>query len=195
MHTVKCVTVADRGVGKTCLLISYTSHSFPDEYIPTTFETLCSNLIIDSKPVRLDLFDTQGHEEYDRLRPLSYSDADVFLICFSVVSFVTYEHVKTKWIKEVRQHCPNAKVLIVGTKIDLRDDPVTVQRMKENKEEVVSHEMGRLLAEEIGKGVPYLECSARTQRGVKEVFEEAVRLVVTPSLTETPTEEGTCVIL
>jgi len=61
-----------------------------------------------------------------RLRPLSYPQTDVFLICFSLVSPASYENVRAKWFPEVSHHCPNTPVILVGTKLDLRDDPVKI---------------------------------------------------------------------
>jgi len=61
-----------------------------------------------------------------RLRPLSYPQTDVFLICFSLVSPASYENVRAKWFPEVSHHCPNTPVILVGTKLDLRDDPVSL---------------------------------------------------------------------
>jgi Ras-related C3 botulinum toxin substrate 1 len=196
MHNVKCVCVGDSGVGKTCLLIAYTSNAFPDDYIPTTFETYCANLIVSRKPVRLDIFDTHGHEEYDRLRPLSYPDTHVFIVCFSVVTPVSFDHVRTKWIGEVRTHSPAAKILLVGTKCDLRSDAATVQRMKEDKVECVTMERGQELAKEM-KLDGYVEVSARTQLGLKDVFEKAVSAVVCGVDTPPPApdaEESSCSI-
>ena len=63
-----------------------------------------------------------GQEEYDRLRPLSYPQTDVFLMCFSVTSPASFENVKDKWFLEVHHHCPGVPFLIVGTQIDLRED-------------------------------------------------------------------------
>ena len=196
MHTVKCVVVGDSGVGKTCLLIAYTSNSFPEDYIPTTFELFCANLMIQSKSVRIDLWDTRGHEEYDRLRPISYSDTDVFLLCFSVVSVVTFDHIRTKWIDEVRRHSPTSKVFLVGTKTDLRNDPATLERLKDEKVDCVTLEKGQELARELGV-CGYVEVSARTQSGVKDVFEKAATAVLCPSAspsTPASSDDVSCVV-
>jgi hypothetical protein len=52
--------------------------------------------MVDGKTISLGLWDTAGQEDYDRLRPLSYPQTDVFLICFSLVSPPSFENVKTK---------------------------------------------------------------------------------------------------
>jgi len=52
--------------------------------------------MVDGKPISLGLWDTAGQEDYDRLRPLSYPQTDVFLICFSIVSRASFDNVKAK---------------------------------------------------------------------------------------------------
>jgi hypothetical protein len=71
-------------------------------------------MVCDGVPVSLGLWDTAGQEDYDRLRPLSYPQTDVFLICFSVVSPSSFENVTSKWCPEIKHHCPDAPILLIG---------------------------------------------------------------------------------
>ncbi|VVC25153.1 Small GTPase superfamily, Rho type,Small GTP-binding protein domain,P-loop containing nucleoside [Cinara cedri] len=176
---IKCVVVGDGTVGKTCMLISYTTDSFPGEYVPTVFDNYSAPMVVDSIPVSLGLWDTAGQEDYDRLRPLSYPQTDVFLVCFSVASPSSFENVVSKWYPEIKHHCPDAPMILVGTKIDLREDKETLNILSEQGLSPIKREQGQKLANKI-RAVKYLECSALTQRGLKLVFDEAVRSVLRP---------------
>ncbi|CAL8127367.1 unnamed protein product [Orchesella dallaii] len=176
---IKCVVVGDGTVGKTCMLISYTTDSFPGEYVPTVFDNYSAPMVVDGIPVSLGLWDTAGQEDYDRLRPLSYPQTDVFLVCFSIVSPSSYENVTSKWFPEIKHHCPDAPILLIGTKLDLRDDKETLAQLNEQGLSPIKREQGQRLANKI-RAVKYLECSALTQRGLRQVFDEAVRAVLRP---------------
>ena len=127
--------------------------------------------MIGDDPYTLGLFDTAGQEDYDRLRPLSYPQTDVFLVCFSVTSPASFENVREKWFPEVHHHCPGVPCLIVGTQVDLRDAPAVIEKLARQKQRPVSIDMGERLARELG-AVKYVECSALTQKGLKNVFDE-----------------------
>ena len=66
--------------------------------------------------VSLGLWDTAGQEDYDRLRPLSYPQTDVFVLCFSVISPTSYTNITNKWMPEIRHHCPDTPVILCGKK-------------------------------------------------------------------------------
>ena len=177
MQNIKCVVVGDGTVGKTCLLMSYTTNAFPTEYIPTVFDNYAANVMVDNRPINLGLWDTAGQEDYDRLRPLSYPQTDVFLVCFAINNPTSFRNVKSKWIEEVRQHAPKTPFILVGTKMDTRNNRDALQALEANREVPVTKAQGQQLCEEL-KGYKYMECSAMTQEGLKQVFDEAIRCVI-----------------
>ena len=190
--TIKCVVVGDGAVGKTCLLISYTQNKFPSEYVPTVFDNYAVNVMIGGEPILLGLYDTAGQEEYDRMRPLSYPEANVFLVCFNTVNPSSFENVKAKWLPEVKLHCPKVPILLVGTQMDLRDNQATLDKLAKNKSKPVSQEMGDRLAKEL-KMVKYAECSALTQKGLKDVFDDAIMAALEPE--PEPPKKGCCLLM
>ena len=107
-------------------------------------------------------FCSAGQEEYDSMRLLSYPLTDIFLICYAVVSPDSYENVQYKWHKEVETHGAGAPYMLVGTKIDMRDDPAIIAELKSKNQSIKSKDDGEELKRRIG-AVKYVECSALTQ--------------------------------
>ena len=173
MNSIKCVVVGDGAVGKTSLLIRYTTKSFPEEYIPTIFENYSTNVELDGKTHVLSLWDTAGQEEYDKIRPLSYRQSNVVVVCFSLDSLVSLDNVRTKWHPEVNIYCPKVPILLVGTKMDIRDKWEN-EKQKGTEQRGVRYSAGNQMSDEI-EAVNYVECSALTQEGVEKVFHEALR--------------------
>jgi small GTP-binding protein len=129
-----------------------------------------------------------GQEDYDKLRPLSYPDTDVFLCCFSVVDPTSLENVKARWLPELRHHCPTVPVVLVGTKTDMRDEPEYLRKQKVSNPnfEPITFE-NAVKVQKATNCVAYVECSAKTQKGLKNVFIKCIEVVLKPEPKEQPT--------
>ena len=194
MENIKCVVAGDGTVGKTCLLVSYTTNAYDDTYIPTVFDTYYTNVMVDKSVVNLGLWDTAGQEDYDRLRPLSYPQTDVFLLCYSVVSPASFDNIRTKWFPEIQHHALRVPFILVGTKIDLREDSDTLSRLRQKNQRPMAPEQAGALAAELG-AFRSLECSALTQQGLKQVFDESIRCVLASHAKPKRKPVGTCLVL
>ncbi|KAG2145441.1 ras family-domain-containing protein [Suillus bovinus] len=167
----KLVIVGDGACGKTSLLCSFALGEFPKEYQPTIFENYVAEIRLDGKPVQLALWDTAGQEEYERLRPLSYSKSHVILIAFAIDTPDSLDNVSVKWIEEVRSICgPTIPILLVGCKADLRPTSPNSPDI----DNFVSRAEAERVASMIGARA-YKECSALKIEGVDDVFEAATR--------------------
>lgn len=170
----KCLLVGDGVCGKTCLFMVFSKDEFPESYSNPIFEKYVTDYEVDGKQIELTVQDTPGQEDYGRLRTMHYTDTDVVLICFSIDSHSTLESVQANWVPEVNDFCPNAPIVLVGIKKDTRNDPSEIKRLHEMKREPVTSQEGQAMAKEI-QAFAYIECSAKTKEGVKEVFETAAR--------------------
>ena len=128
-------------------------------------------------------------------------------MCFSVDSPDSLENIPEKWTPEVKHFCPNVPIILVGNKKDLRNDPATIKgssfftfsisfilnvcfkfsELAKMKQEPVKPEEGRAMAEKIS-AFAYLECSAKSKEGVREVFETATRAALQVNILWIPFE-------
>ena len=162
MKDVKIVLVGDDAVGKTSLAITYSTGKFPKDYIPTVTDTFEKTQVQGGEGHTISVWDTAGADDYDRLRPLSYPQTSLFLVCFSVTNRGSFDSVSQKWIHEISNYTPEAKWVLVGTKSDLRSE-----------HGVVTQQEALALVERY-KGSGYVECSSLNQADISGVFEKAV---------------------
>lgn len=101
-------------------------------------------------------------------------------MCYSVASPSSFENIRGKWYPEIAHHCPGVPIILVGTQSDLRRDRATLEKLARFKLSPISVESGRKMAKEIG-AVKYVECSALTQEGLKDVFDEAIMAALYPA--------------
>ncbi|XP_034186466.1 ras-related C3 botulinum toxin substrate 1 [Osmia lignaria lignaria] len=170
---IKVVLVGDGAVGKTSLVVSYSTNGFPGEYVPTAFDNYNVVVNVDGQPVNIQLCDTAGQDDFDPLRSLCYPETDVFLVCFSVVCPSSYHSVTSHWVNEVKKYCPNAPIIMVGTKSDLRSDVHLMLQLARYGQTPITTTQGHQLAQRVG-AVSYVETSALTQHDLKEAFDQAI---------------------
>ncbi|KAI9312133.1 small GTPase superfamily [Dichotomocladium elegans] len=185
LNRKKIVLIGDGACGKTSLLIVYQKGKFPENYLPTVFENYITRLELgNSKSVELALWDTAGQEDYDRLRPLSYYETDVVLICFAVDNSISFQNVRDKWLPEVKHYCSrDVSRVLVGLKIDLRSTTPNA----------ISSAQGAELAKEIK--AKYCECSAKENRHVADVIRTAALVATKPRIPFIKKRRGACLIL
>lgn len=172
---LKAVFIGDGAVGKTFTLIGFVHDTYPEYYYPSTMDNYNLTQVYDGKSYRMSFWDTAAQDDYDRLRPLSYPQTDLFVICFSASSPDSYDHVRTKWIPEITHHCPGVPFMLLCCKSDLRGDESTVEALgtKYGRGTIGSDE-GAELASYIG-AMSYHECSALARDGIKIIPEEIIK--------------------
>ncbi|KNC55483.1 Rac1 GTP binding protein [Thecamonas trahens ATCC 50062] len=169
MQNIKLVVVGDDGVGKTNLLLTYTQNRYTGNtgYTPLVMDNYGgTNVMFGSTPVSLSMWDTTGCEDYDRLRPLSYPYTDVFLVCYSVASRTSFEHVASRFAPEITHHCGDAPRILVALKADIPEDDRTV-----------TYKDGQELADAIGAAA-FVEVSSLLHLGTDSETDSDLRTTV-----------------
>ncbi|KAF7701393.1 rho-related GTP-binding protein RhoF [Silurus meridionalis] len=174
---LKIVIVGDGGCGKTSLLMVYAKGDFPETYAPSVFEKYMTTVNHGGKEIQLNLYDTAGQDDYDRLRPISYQDADLILVCYDVTNPTSYDNVLIKWYPEVNHFCPGVPVILIGCKTDLRKDKEKIRKLRVLDLDPVTYIKGEETQKQMNATL-YLECSAKHRENVEDIFKEATKLAL-----------------
>jgi small GTP-binding protein len=177
MNSLKILVTGDGMVGKTSLLHRYAKNEFPEQHEATVFDTYSVQVNIGGQTWDLSLFDTAGQEDYDSLRPLTYGNADVFVLCYSCMKPEGIDNLVKKWLPEKEQYNKDAPYVLVGTKTDLRNDKeATAALLKASgKMPVFCEDVDKAPFKECKK---VLECSAKTGEGVRDVMNEIIKVAL-----------------
>lgn len=114
---------------------------------------------------------------------------------YSSVSPSSFESINNRWYPEVLQHCPNVPIVLAASKIDIRTDEETVERLAANRQAPITYEQGLALSKEIN-AAEFIERSALTRQGLTQVFDECMRCVADPgSKAQKQKQKSGCTLL
>merc|ERR1712137_1047510 len=170
---LKVVLVGDEVAKKTQLTLAFGNHPLCEGIPDVVYDNYKVDVTVDGNRHKVALWDTAGQEDYARLRPLSYPETNVFLLCFSVTSRKSFFNVAANWLPELVKFAVGVPIVLVGTNSD--------QGASTPPDQCVSVEEATQQASSLGF-MGYFECSQMTLTGVADVLEAAVRAALGNSL-------------
>ena len=193
--------VGDTKSGKTALLYTLSKGIFPTEYLPTVINNVNVRWTFKKEyQTTICFWDTPGNESMNStlrenggnntdltsgygLRISAYQNADVIIIAFPLHKLQALDQVRDKWHQEIKTHCPNAPIILVGTNMDKRDYFYTddylcrIDNIQNALDEVIDYKQGLKVAKDIG-AKKYLETSAQLRLGFEDLYNEICNLVI-----------------
>lgn len=168
MRTVKVVSVGETRVGKSCLLRRIVYDTFDENQSNTIGTGFLAKLVpTPSGTIQLQLWDTAGQEQFRSLASMYYQNAHVALLVYDITRRDTFTNL-SRWAGEVAANAPgNIHMILVGNKSDIGTRSVSREEARE---------FARTM-----RALAYLETSARTGAGVRELFQEVA--AVAPDVT------------
>jgi len=201
-RAIRCIVIGDAAVGKTTLLNALTMSSEKGESSISGEATRAYQefqkevTLAEDDVVDLMLVDTVGEEPNDKKLPQLYSKANVFLLCFSVISPSSMESIAEKWLPEIKKYAPpTAPLVLVGTKVDLRYDKTIVKRLAERGMEPITEKQGQSLQKQIG-AKEYFEVTASEIEVLDLLVTGVVREAVgKKAMKRKKKKDGRCIVM
>lgn len=156
IYKIKVILIGESNVGKTSLVLQFTHQSFANDYRPTIgLNLLDHKFSYLGNEMHMNIWDIASHKHFKRTRPSYYAGSNFALLVFDLTNRASFEKV-TEWRNEIRNFCGNIPVILIGNKLDLKD-----QRQ-------IHFEQGLKLAKELD--CPYMETSAMNSENVEDAF-------------------------
>ena len=172
---VKVVLIGESGVGKTSIIVQFTSGKFDQDQVSSLSAQFISKTIEFQnigKAVKFDIWDTAGQEKYRSLAKIFYKDARVICLVYDITDIKSFNEIKSYWYEMVKTHAGEDVLLaVVANKSDLFD----------NAE--VKNEEGEEFAKEIG--AIFQATSAKSDTGITNLFDNIGQKLFNPNLTST----------
>jgi len=168
-YSFKVLLIGDSGVGKSSLLMRFTTDKFDEEIVSTMHGMDAKEKDVttaDGKTVRLSLWDTAGQERMGFLTSSYYRGAQGIIIVYDITNADSYKNIPN-WLAEIERYAYNSAVkILVGNKTDLEDN--RAKEVSRNRaQEYASDELN----------VQYVETSAKTGENVTEAFMKLVEKI------------------
>lgn len=167
--TFKFIVVGDTGVGKTCLACRYTDNIFYSDHLITVgveygsrIECVQSNDEKHETNAKIQVWDTAGQEGFKSITRAYYRNAACAIVVFDVTNKKSFESAR-QCIQEIKEYSPHALLMLVGNKTDIHSVEDSEISMEEIKKISETYDM------------PFMETSAKRNRGVQELFQFCAR--------------------
>jgi Ras-related protein Rab-1A len=160
---LKLVIVGNSAVGKSSLLLRFADGTFNDNYFTTIgVDFRFKTLNIDSKNIKLQIWDTAGQEKFRTITNTYYKNAQGVILVFDLTSKESLDDLAKYWINEVESYAdPDTRIFLIGNKKDMAE------------QRVISEADAEQFARE--RKLDYFETSAKTDENVRATFEHITR--------------------
>ncbi|CAG2169682.1 unnamed protein product [Oppiella nova] len=178
-YHIRLVTLGGVSVGKSAILRRFLFNTFNEKHRATVEDLFTKDFNLGTMTLKVDFLDTEGDMQFPAMRRLSIANAQAFMLVYSIDKLCTFDIIKTCFeeIKEVRADFQDVPIIFVGNKNDLSDEFKEVP--KEDVAEWVFCELPKLRTK-------VMECSAKSNTNVKEIFKAFLQLARIPL----PNDEG-----
>ena len=161
-HLFKILLLGDAGVGKSSIIMRYTKNEFNSNMVSSIgVDFKSKDVIVNNKKIKLQIWDTAGHERFKTITTSYYRGAHGIVTVFDLTDRESYEHIE-KWLSEINKYAKeNVLRFLIGNKSDL------IYKRKVPYEEVMA------LANKLN--ISYIETSAKDASNINEFFETATK--------------------